>query len=58
VPYLNEVHLTPGGKITDNGLQAAAIADHADPSTASSTEIATKQNEILAVLRSIGVIKS
>lgn len=58
MPYLNDVHLTPGSKITADGTQAAAISDHVDPATASSTDIATKQNEILAVLRSLGIIKS
>jgi hypothetical protein len=58
MPYLNDVHLTPGSKLTANGKQGAAIADHADPSVASSTEIATKQNEILAVLRDLGIIAS
>jgi hypothetical protein len=54
--YVNEINLTPGAKITKDGKQATAIADHADPATASSTDIATKQNEILAVLRSLGII--
>ncbi|MBP1950291.1 hypothetical protein [Virgibacillus litoralis] len=58
MPYLNDVHLTPGSKLTADGKQGSAIADHVDPATATATEIATKQNEILAVLRSLGMIKS
>ena len=38
------------------GTQQAAIANHADPATATSTEIATKQNAMLAVLRHFGFI--
>ncbi|MBA4544368.1 hypothetical protein H1164_16090 [Thermoactinomyces daqus] len=56
--YLNQIDLTPGGKITADGKQADAIADHPDPETATTTEIATKQNQILAVLRSLGIIAS
>lgn len=58
MPYLNDVHLTQGGKITAGGSQSGAIADHADPATATATDIATKQNEILAALRSLGIIAS
>lgn len=57
MPYLNNVHLTPGGKITADGKQGAPIADHVDPATATATDIATKQNQILAVLRDLGIIK-
>jgi hypothetical protein len=56
MPYLNGVHLTPGSKITADGEQAAAIADHADPATATVADVATKQNQILAVLRGLGMI--
>lgn len=37
---------------------AAAIASHADPGTATTTEIATKQNAILAALRRARIIAS
>ncbi|MDC3412531.1 hypothetical protein [Terrihalobacillus insolitus] len=57
MPYFNDVHLTPGSKITANGKQGPVIADHVDPATASSAEIATKQNQILAVLRDLRIIK-
>lgn len=50
--------MTPGGKITNDGEQAAAITDHADPATATTAEIAAKQNEILAALRGVGIIAS
>lgn len=53
-----ELNISIGGKITTNGVQATAIANHADPATATSTEIATKQNQILAVLRNVGIIAS
>lgn len=58
MPYFNDIHLTDGGKITADGEQAGPIADHADPATATAADIATKQNEILAVLRSLGIIAS
>lgn len=51
-----ELNVLPGGKITAGGVQAAAIADHVTPATATSTEIATKQNVILAALRGAGII--
>jgi glutamate-1-semialdehyde aminotransferase len=51
-----ELDIVTGGKITANGVQAAAIASHADPATATSTDIATKQNQILAALRGAGII--
>lgn len=51
-----ELDIATGGKITANGIQATAIADHVDPATATSTEIATKQNAILAALRGAGII--
>lgn len=56
MPFLNEVHITPGGKITNDGEQAKAIANHADPATATAVEIATKQNQILEALRGVGII--
>lgn len=54
--YLNDIHLTPGSKITADGVQAGPIADHADPATATAADIATKQNEIIAALRAVGII--
>ncbi|WP_197046695.1 hypothetical protein [Oceanobacillus salinisoli] len=57
MPYLNDVHLTSGSKITADGKQGPAIADHVDPATAATADIATKQNQILAVLRDLGIIK-
>lgn len=56
MPYVNDMHLTPGAKITKNGVQAVAIADHADTATATAAQIATKQNAILAALRGVGII--
>jgi hypothetical protein len=53
-----ELSIVPGGKITADGIQAAAIADHVDPATATSTDIATKQNQILATLRGAGIIST
>jgi hypothetical protein len=51
-----ELNILPGGKVTADGTQALAIANHVDPATASSTDIATKQNQILAALRGAGII--
>lgn len=51
-----ELDIPTGGKITADGVQAASIANHVDPATATSTEIATKQNAILAALRGAGII--
>ncbi|SDI19090.1 hypothetical protein SAMN05192534_12448 [Alteribacillus persepolensis] len=56
--YLNEVNLTPEGKIAREGKQAEAIADHADTAAATAEDIAVKQNEILAALRHAGIIAS
>ncbi|WP_257985202.1 hypothetical protein [Bacillus sp. T33-2] len=56
--YVNEINLTPGGKITKDGVQSQAIANHGDPATATAAQIATKQNEILAALRKVGIIAS
>lgn len=53
-----ELNISTGGKVLANGTQNVAIANHADPATATTTEIATKQNQILAVLRSLGIIAS
>lgn len=53
-----ELNILSGGKVLANGTQAAAIDDHADPATATSTDIATKQNQILAALRGAGIIAS
>jgi hypothetical protein len=53
-----DLNILPGGKVLAGGAQAAAIADHVDPATATSTEIATKQNEILAALRGAGIVAS
>lgn len=52
-----ELDFAPGAKQTANGTQADAIANHANPATATTTEIATKQNAILAALRGVGIIK-
>lgn len=54
--YVNELNITPNGKITKDGKQAPAIANHADPATATAAAIATKQNEILNALRGVGII--
>lgn len=54
--YVNELNIVPSGKITEDGKQAAAIANHADTATATAPQIATKQNEILAALRGVGII--
>ncbi|MFD2671818.1 hypothetical protein [Marinicrinis sediminis] len=51
-----DLNFITGAKVLSDGVQATAIADHADPATATSTAIATKQNQILAVLRSLGII--
>lgn len=51
-----ELSIETGGKMTAGGTQAVAIADHADPGTATSVDIATKQNAILAALRGVGII--
>lgn len=51
-----DLDILTGGKITSDGVQALAIADHVDPATATTTEIATKQDAILAVLRGAGII--
>lgn len=51
-----EIDVAVGGKITKDGVQAIAIASHAAPATATSTDIATKQNEILVALRGVGII--
>jgi len=56
LPYLNGIDLTPGSKITADGKQAAAIADHPDPAAATVEDVATKQNQILAALRAVGII--
>jgi hypothetical protein len=53
-----EINMRPAGKQTANGKQAEAIVSHADPKTATSEEIANKQNEILAALRGVGIIPS
>jgi hypothetical protein len=58
MPHVNSIDLTPGSKITKNGKQSAAIANHSNPATATATEIATKQNAILAALRNVGIIAS
>lgn len=51
-----ELNIITGGKVLGNGTQAAAIANHADPGVATASEVATKQNAILAALRSVGII--
>lgn len=51
-----ELNVAAGGKITAAGTQAAAIADHANPATATAADIATKQNAVLAALRGVGII--
>lgn len=56
--YVNQLNLTPGAKITKDGKQAAAIANHVDTATATAAQIATKQNAILTALRSVGIIAS
>jgi hypothetical protein len=53
-----ELKISDGAKITNDGTQAAAIGDHADPGTATAADIATKQNAILAALRGVGIIAS
>lgn len=45
MPYSNDIHLTPGSKITKNGEQAPAIVNHVDSATATAADIATKQNK-------------
>lgn len=37
-------------------IQAAAVADIADPGTATAEDIATKVNELLAALRAAGTL--
>lgn len=51
-----DLDIITGAKIQKDGVQAVAIASHVDPATATSAAIATKQNEILVVLRGIGII--
>lgn len=53
-----EINILSGAKVLADGTQAAAIADHTDPATATTEEIATKQNQILAALRAVGIIAS
>lgn len=54
-----ELNLLDGaGAVVASGTPAAAIADHADPATATAEEIATKQNTILAALRTFGIVAS
>ncbi|WP_277679551.1 hypothetical protein [Gracilibacillus dipsosauri] len=57
MPYFNDIHITKGGSITSDGLQAGPIENHVDPAIATAEEIATKQNEILAALRAVGIVK-
>jgi hypothetical protein len=51
-----ELNIKAGAKILADGTQAAAIADHPDPATATTEDVATKQNQILAALRGAGII--
>lgn len=54
--YLN---VLPTGKFLVNGVQPVAITEHADPlSGVTVTELATKQNQIILTLRSLGIIAS
>lgn len=52
----DRIDIYPGGKITNAGVQAAAIDDHVDTATATAEDVAIKQNEILAALRGVGII--
>lgn len=52
------INFEAGGKQVAAGTQAAAIDDHADVGTATTAQIATKQNAILAALRGVGIIAS
>jgi hypothetical protein len=53
-----DINVVAGAKVLADGTQATAIADHADTTTATTEEIATKQNAILAALRGAGIIAS
>ncbi|MFT9498250.1 hypothetical protein [Anaerosolibacter sp.] len=54
--FIDDVKVN-GTKVIDKDFTpASAIANHADPATATSTEIATKQNAILAALRAANII--
>jgi hypothetical protein len=54
----DELKIVTGAKITADGDQAVAIANHDDTDTATAAEIAVKQNAILAALRGVGIIAS
>lgn len=59
-----EIRVNAGGKITDDGTQASAIADATaitggeSPTEAEHNTLITKLNSILAALRGVGIIAS
>lgn len=54
----DEIDMQPGGAITADGTQAAAIADVPTDVSADAAANAAAINSILAALRAIGVIAS
>lgn len=54
----DELRVDSGGKITNAGTQAGAIADVATAGSATAAANATAINSILAALRGVGVIAS
>lgn len=57
-----EIRINAGGKITDDGVQASAIADAVaitggePPTEAEHNALLSKVNSILAALRGVGII--
>jgi hypothetical protein len=51
-------YLNPGAGAAREGTQAEAVADIADPATATTADIANKVNELLAALRAAGLLAS
>lgn len=47
-------YLDPSEGAAREGSQAAAVADIADPATASAADVANKINELLAAMRAAG----
>lgn len=60
----NEIAVKAGGKITNDGAQAATIADVAaltggeSPTEAEFNALATKFNAVLAALEGVGILAS
>jgi hypothetical protein len=54
----DELDVAPGGKITNDGTQAAHIADVATAGSATAAGNATAINAILAALEGVGILAS